>query len=124
MCRFFSDARIIRRTALTLPLFSVPVGLRISQHTGGHMKGKRYTEQQILDILGQLDAGTPISDLTRLHGVASATIYRWKAKYGGMTKEETRKFRQLEVENQRLKKLVADLSLDNVMLKEVVGRKW
>lgn len=109
---------------LTLPLFSVPVGLRISQHTGGHMKGKRYTEQQILDILGQLDAGTPISDLTRLHGVASATIYRWKAKYGGMTKEETRKFRQLEVENQRLKKLVADLSLDNVMLKEVVGRKW
>ena len=109
---------------VTLPLFSVPVGLRISQHTGGHMKGKRYTEQQILDILGQLDAGTPISDLTRLHGVASATIYRWKAKYGGMTKEETRKFRQLEVENQRLKKLVADLSLDNVMLKEVVGRKW
>lgn len=113
-----------RSVPVTLPLFSVPVGLRISQHTGRHMKGKRYTEQQILDILGQLDAGTPISELTRLHGVASATIYRWKAKYGGMTKEETRKFRQLEVENQRLKKLVADLSLDNVMLKEVVGRKW
>ena len=52
------------------------------------------------------------------------TIYRWKARYGGMTKDETRKFRQREAENQRLKKLVADLSLDNAMLKEVVGRKW
>ena len=52
------------------------------------------------------------------------TIYRWKVKYGGMTKDETRKFRPLEAENQRLKKLVADLSLDNAMLKEVVGRKW
>ena len=67
---------------------------------------------------------TTLSDLTRLHGVAMTTIYRWKAKYGGMTKDETRKFRQLEAENQRLKKLVADLSLDNAMLKEVVGRKW
>ncbi|WP_194165258.1 transposase [Deinococcus terrestris] len=88
------------------------------------MLGKRYTEQQILDILGQLEARTPISDLTRLHAVAMTTIYRWKAKYGGMTKDETRKFRQLEAENQRLKKLVADLSLDNATLKEVVGRKW
>ena len=88
------------------------------------MKGKRYSEQQILDILGQREAGTPLSDLTRRHGVAMTTIYRWKAKYGGMTKDETRKFRQLEAENQRLKKLVADLSLDNAMLKEVVGRKW
>ena len=52
------------------------------------------------------------------------TIYHWKARYGGMTKDETRKLRPLEAENQRLKKLVADLSLDNAMLKEVVGRKW
>ena len=88
------------------------------------MKGKRYTEQQILDILGQLEAGTAISDLSRLHGVAMTTIYRWKARYGGMSKDETRKFRQLEDENRRLKKLVADLSLDNAMLKEVVGKKW
>ena len=88
------------------------------------MNGKRYTEAHILDILGQLEAGTSISDLARLHGVAPGTIYRWKAKYGGMTKDEARQFRQLEAENQRLKKLVADLSLDNAMLKEVVGRKW
>lgn len=88
------------------------------------MKRKRCTEQQILEILRQLEAGNPISDLMRFHGVATTTIYRWKAKYGSMTKDETRKFRQLEAENQRLKKLVADLSLDNAMLKEVVGRKW
>ena len=60
----------------------------------------------------------------RLHEVAMTTIYHWKARYGGMTKDETRKLRPLEAENQRLKKLVADLSLDNAMLKEVVGRKW
>ena len=87
------------------------------------MKRTRYTEQQILEILGQLEAGTSISDLTRLPGVAMTTIYGWKAKYGGMTKDKTHKFRQLEAENQRLKKLVADLSLDNAMRGEVVGRK-
>ena len=83
-----------------------------------------YTEQQILELLGQPETGTPISDLTQIHRVAMTTIYRWKAKYASMTKDETRKFRQLEAENQRLKKLVADLSLNNTVLKEVVGRKW
>ncbi|AFD27378.1 transposase [Deinococcus gobiensis] len=57
------------------------------------MKRKRYTEQQLLEILGQLAAGTPIGDLSRLHRVAMTMIYRWKAKYGGMTEDETRKFR-------------------------------
>ncbi|MFC5849235.1 transposase [Deinococcus petrolearius] len=98
--------------------------MQIEQQTGRNIKRKRYTEQQILEILKQLEAGTSISNLTRLHGVAMTTIYRWKAKYGGMAKDETRKFHQLEAENQRLKKLVADLSLDNALLKEVVGRKW
>lgn len=88
------------------------------------MKGKRYTEQQILDILGQVDAGQPLAELTRLHGVAVSTIHRWKVKYGGMTKDETKRFRVLEEENRRLKKLVADLSLDNQVLKEVVTKKW
>lgn len=88
------------------------------------MKGKRYTEQQILDILGQVDAGQPLAELTRLHGVAVSTIHRWKARYGGMTKDETKRFRGLEEENRRLKKLVADLSLDNQVLKEVVAKKW
>ena len=88
------------------------------------MKGKRFTEQQILETLGLVDAGQPVAEVARLHGIATATIYRWKAKYGGMTKEDTKRFRQLEEENRRLKKLVADLSLDNQVLKEVVNRKW
>lgn len=88
------------------------------------MKGTRYTEPQILEILSQVDAGQPLAELTRLHGVAVSTIHRWKAKYGGMTKDETKRFRLLEEENRRLKKLVADLSLDNQVLKEVVAKKW
>lgn len=88
------------------------------------MKGKRYTEQQILSILEQVDAGQPLAELTRLHGVAVSTIHRWKTRYGGMTKDETKRFRLLEEENRRLKKLVADLSLGNQVLKEVVAKKW
>lgn len=88
------------------------------------MKGKRYSEQQILEILGQVDAGQSLADLTRVHGVAVSTIHRWKARYGEMTKDETKRFRLLEEENRRLKKLVADLSLDNQVLKEVVAQKW
>lgn len=88
------------------------------------MKGKRFTEQQILETLGQVNAGQPVTEVARQHGIATATIYRWKVKYGGMTKEDTKRSRQLEEENRRLKKLVADLSLDNQVLKEVVNRKW
>ena len=70
------------------------------------MKGKRFTEQQILETLGQVDAGQPVAEVARLRGIATATIYRWKARYGGMTREDTKRFRQLEEENRRLKKLV------------------
>ncbi len=88
------------------------------------MKGKQYTEQQMLDILGQVEAGQPIGEVARTAGIAVSTIHRWKARYGGMTKDETKRFRLLEEENRRLKKLVADLSLDNLILKEVVAKKW
>lgn len=88
------------------------------------MKGKRYSEQQILDILGQVDAGQSLAEISRVQGVAVSTIHRWKARYGGMTKDDTKRFRVLEEENRRLKKLVADLSLDNQVLKEVVAKKW
>ncbi len=88
------------------------------------MKGKRYTEQQILSILEQVDRGQSLAEMTRIHGIAVSTIHRWKAKYGGTTKNETKRFRLLEEENRRLKKLVADLSLDNQVLKEVVAKKW
>lgn len=90
----------------------------------GSYEGERYTEQQVLDILGQVEAGGAISEVARTHGLAVTTLYRWKARYGGMTKDETKRFRLLEEENRRLKKLVADLSLDNQMLKEVVSKKW
>jgi putative transposase len=60
-------------------------------NSGGVMKGKRYTEQQILDILGQVDAGQPLAEITRLHGVAASTIHRWKNRYGSMTKDETKR---------------------------------
>jgi putative transposase len=88
------------------------------------MEGKRYTEQQMLDILGQVEAGGAIREVARTQGLAVTTLYRWKAHYGGMTKDETKRFRLLEEENRRLKKLVADLSLDNQMLKEVGAEKW
>ncbi|UBV45490.1 IS3 family transposase (plasmid) [Deinococcus taeanensis] len=75
-----------------------------------------------MEILGQGEAGQPLAELTRLHGIAVSTIRRWKAKSGGMTTDETKRFHLLEEENRRLKKLVADLSLDNLVLKER-GRK-
>ena len=88
------------------------------------MKHKRYSENEILDVLAQVEAGTATGDVARLPGVSKATIHRWQARYGGMTKDDAKRVRQLEEENRRLKKLVADLALDNSILKEVVGRKW
>lgn len=88
------------------------------------MKTKTYSENEILDVLAKVEAGTSISEVARQSGVAKATVHRWQAGYGGMTRDDARRVRQLEEENRRLKKLVADLALDNSMLKEVVGRKW
>ncbi|GAA3998940.1 hypothetical protein GCM10022631_07170 [Deinococcus rubellus] len=88
------------------------------------MKGKQDTEQQMLDILGQVEAGQPIGGVARTAGIAVSTIHRWKDRYGGMTKDETKRFRLLEEEHRRLKKLVADLSLDHLILKEVVAKTW
>ncbi|MDV6375492.1 transposase [Deinococcus arenicola] len=88
------------------------------------MKGKWYIEQQILSILEPIDAGQPLAEITWLHGITVSTLHRWKAKYSGMTKNETRRFYLLEEENRHLKKLVTDLSLDDQVLKEVVAKKW
>lgn len=88
------------------------------------MKKARYSEQQMLDILGQVEAGQEIADLARVHGISKSTIHRWQARYGGLSRDDAKHLKQLEDENRRLKKLVADLSLDNAMLKEVVGKKW
>jgi putative transposase len=88
------------------------------------MKRKRFTEEQIITILKEHEAGMRVQDLVRKHNVSEQSIYRWKSKFGGMEVSDARKLRDLEDENRRLKKLVADLSLDKQMLEEVLAKKW
>ena len=88
------------------------------------MKKKRFSEEQIVGVLHEAAGGTTVKELCRRHGVTETTFYRWRAKYGGLQVSEARRLKTLEDENRRLKRLVADLSLDNAMLKDVVGRKW
>ena len=87
------------------------------------MRGKRFTEEQIIAVLKESDAGAKTPELCRRHGVSEQTFYRWKARYGGLDVSELRRLRQLEDENRRLKGLVADLTLDNQALKELVRKK-
>ena len=88
------------------------------------MKRSRFTEEQIIGILKEHEAGVPVADLCRKHGVSNASLYNWKAKYGGMDVSEARKLKSLEDENARLKKLLADSMLDNAALKDLLGKKW
>lgn len=88
------------------------------------MKRKRFKEEQIITILKEAEQGVPVKDLLRKHGVSSPSFYKWKAKYGGMDISDAKKLKALEDENRRLKKLVADLSLDVQMLKEINSKKW
>ena len=88
------------------------------------MKRNKYTEEQIIGILKEADSGVAVTDLCRKHGVAQATFYHWRKKYAGMEVSEAKRLRELEDENRRLKRLVADLSLDNQMLKAVNSKKW
>ncbi len=88
------------------------------------MKTKRYSTEQIISILKEADSGMPVKDLCRKHGDSDATIYNWKSKYGSMSVSEAQRLKELEDENRRLKKLVADYALDIQMLKEINSKKW
>ena len=88
------------------------------------MRGKRFSTEQIINILKEADAGLPTAELCRKYGISSATYYNWKAKYGDMTVSDARRLKELEQENGRLKKLVANQALDIQMLKEVCSKNF
>jgi putative transposase len=85
---------------------------------------RRHTEEQIIAVLKESEAGTKTGELCRQHGISDATFYKWKAKYAGMEASDLRKMRTMEDENRRLKQMVADLSLDNQALKAVLTKKF
>jgi putative transposase len=87
------------------------------------MKKTRFTQEQIAYALRQVEAGTPVEEITRKMGVSEASFYRWKKKFAGMCVAELRRLKQLEDENRKLKRLVADLSLDKAMLQDVLSKK-
>ena len=86
------------------------------------MKNSRFSEEQIIGILKQSEAGAKTSDLCRQHGISAATFYGWRSKYGGMDVSEAKRLKQLEEENSKLKRIVADQALDITMLKDLVGK--
>jgi putative transposase len=88
------------------------------------MKRKRFTEEQIISVLREHEGGAKTADLARKHGVSEATLYNWKAKYGGMDVSEARRLRALEDENGKLKRLLADAMLDVSALRELLEKKW
>jgi putative transposase len=88
------------------------------------MKKRRFTEEQIIAVLKEHEAGMKTSDLARKHGISEATLYNWKAKFGGMDVSEAKRLRALEDENSKLKRLLADSMLDNAALKDLLSKKW
>jgi putative transposase len=88
------------------------------------MKRSRFTEEQIIAILHEQEAGAKTADVCRRHGISEATFYAWKAKFGGMGVSEAKRLKALEDENVRLKKLLAEAMLDNAVLKDLASKKW
>lgn len=87
------------------------------------MRKSRFTESQIVEILKQGDAGMPVAEIVRQHGISRQTYFKWKGKYAGATVNELRRLRELEAENAKLKRMYADLALENAAIKDVLGRK-
>ena len=88
------------------------------------MRRSRFTEQQIIGILGEQEAGLKTAEVCRKHGISAATFYKWKAKFGGLEISEAKRLRSLEQENAKLKKLLAEAMLDNAVLKDIATKKW
>ena len=88
------------------------------------MKRSRFSEEQIIAVLKEQEAGMPTAEVCRRHGISSATFYKWKSKFGGLEVSDARRLRTLEQENARLKKLLAEAMPDNVVLKDLASKKW
>lgn len=88
------------------------------------MKQRRFSETQIMQILKQAEGGVPVAELCREHGMSSASFYKWRSKYGGMDASMISQMKAMAQENQRLKKMYAEMSLQNDLLKEALGKKW
>jgi putative transposase len=88
------------------------------------MKRSKFSEEQIIGILREQEAGSPTAEVCRRHGISSATFYAWKAKFGGMEVSDAKRLKGLEDENAKLKRLLADVMLDNAGLKDLLAKKW